>query len=153
MSDLQAGGALFDDIWHPHAGTSIINIEVLQALATSDSYIAGAYDRDGTLLGACVGFWGAPTSGTLFSHVAGVSPTARGRHLGYALKLHQRAWALSRGVRRIAWTFDPLVRRNAHFNIEVLGGQCSTYLVDHYGAMLDEINAGDQSDRLLLEWI
>ena len=37
------------------------------------------------------------------------------------MKLHQRAWAAASGLTWITWTFDPLVRRNAWFNIEVLG--------------------------------
>jgi predicted GNAT superfamily acetyltransferase len=50
------------------------------------------------------------------------------------------------------WTFDPLVRRNAYFNLSKLGAQARDYLVDFYGVMTDGINAGDESDRLLISW-
>ncbi len=50
------------------------------------------------------------------------------------------------------WTFDPLVRRNAWFNIAVLGAEVAEYLPSFYGSMTDAINAGDESDRLLVAW-
>ena len=66
--------------------------------------------------------------------------------------MHQRAWALARGIRVVAWTFDPLVARNAWFNLAKLGATASGYLEDFYGPMTDAINAGMASDRLLLTW-
>ena len=68
------------------------------------------------------------------------------------MKLHQRAWAADHGLTWVTWTFDPLVRRNAWFNIDVLGAQVHEYLVDFYGPIDDAINAGDESDRLLVAW-
>lgn len=151
IDEMRAGVELFDAIWRPSDGTSIMKIEFLQALASANSYVAGAFDGD-VLLGACAGFWGPPSRHTLHSHIAGVAEVAQGRHLGFALKVHQRAWALEQGVRTITWTFDPLVRRNAYFNIGKLGGRVRTYYVDHYGSMLDDLNGDDESDRLKLEW-
>jgi predicted GNAT superfamily acetyltransferase len=72
--------------------------------------------------------------------------------LGRQMKLHQRAWAAEQGLGWITWTFDPLVRRNAWFNIAVLGAQIDEYLVDFYGQMDDSINGSDPSDRLLVAW-
>ena len=68
------------------------------------------------------------------------------------MKLHQRAWAADHGLAWVTWTFDPLVRRNAWFNIGVLGAEVHEYLVDFYGPIDDSINAGDESDRLLVAW-
>lgn len=150
-AELQQCVDLFDTIWRPHDGSSIMPIEILKALSSAQSYVAGAYDGE-RLLGGCAGFWCPPPSRALYSHIAGVAADARARHLGFALKLHQRAWALSNEIDTISWTFDPLVRRNAHFNVGKLGGSARSYYVNHYGAMLDDINGGDDSDRLLLEW-
>ena len=50
------------------------------------------------------------------------------------------------------WTFDPLVRRNAWFNLSVLGASVREYLPSFYGTMSDAINTGDRSDRLLVVW-
>ena len=81
-----------------------------------------------------------------------MSPAAAGRSIGFALKLHQRSWALLRGVSEIAWTFDPLVSRNAYFNLVKLAAQPREYLPNFYGPMLDSINGHDDSDRLLVRW-
>jgi predicted GNAT superfamily acetyltransferase len=80
---------------------------------------------------------------------------ARGgnRHgVGTRIKQHQRTWCLDRGIPVITWTFDPLVRRNAVFNIARLGAVATAYLPDFYGAMEDVYNAGFPSDRLLVRW-
>jgi predicted GNAT superfamily acetyltransferase len=139
---------LFGSIW----GTSKpMSSELMRALAHSGSYVAGAYDGD-RIAGGCVAFFGAPDSRTMHSHIAGVAAPARGRNVGYALKMHQHAWALRKQVRSITWTFDPLVRRNAYFNIAKLGAVPTAYLPNFYGAMTDGINAGQDSDRLLMTW-
>ncbi|HEY3749868.1 MAG TPA: GNAT family N-acetyltransferase [Pseudonocardiaceae bacterium] len=150
VTELAAITALFDDIWHPD-GSQPVSTEMLRALSKAGNYVAAALDGD-RLVGAGVGFFAAPAGGTLHSHIAGVSSTVAGRHVGYALKLHQRAWALRRGVPEIEWTFDPLVARNAYFNIVKLGGRPTEYLPNFYGDMRDGINGDDDTDRLLLRW-
>jgi predicted GNAT superfamily acetyltransferase len=142
-------GRLFGSIWGPES--TPMSSELMRAFAHAGNYVAAAYDGDG-VAGGCVGFFGPPGSGTMHSHVAGVAPAARGRNIGYALKLHQHAWALDHDVREITWTFDPLVRRNAYFNIAKLGALPAAYLPNFYGAMADGINAGQDSDRLLMSW-
>lgn len=72
--------------------------------------------------------------------------------LGVALKEAQRAWALERGARTMRWTFDPLVGRNARFNLAKLGAVGTEYVVDFYGPMSDGVNGGDESDRLTATW-
>ena len=52
----------------------------------------------------------------------------------------------------MTWTFDPLVARNAYFNIEKLGARPTRYMIDYYGQMSDGLNAGQASDRVLLSW-
>jgi predicted GNAT superfamily acetyltransferase len=123
--------------------------ELLVALAFTDCYVAGVFD-DGRLVGASAAFRSGPAG--LHSQIAGLIPEYQGRSAGYALKLHQRAWALERGITSISWTFDPLVRRNAHFNLVKLGAAGTRYLPDFYGPMVDAINVGDHSDRMLVEW-
>ena len=78
---------------------------------------------------------------------------AAGRHVGFALKLDQRAWALEHGMSSVEWTFDPLVRRNAYFNCAKLGATPTAYLTDFYGAMHDRTNVGQGSDRLVATWM
>jgi predicted GNAT superfamily acetyltransferase len=84
--------------------------------------------------------------------MTGVSTKLQGRSVGFALKQHQRAWALDQGISLVAWTFDPLVRRNAYFNISKLGASVTEYYASFYGEMNDGINDKDETDRVLIEW-
>jgi predicted GNAT superfamily acetyltransferase len=81
-----------------------------------------------------------------------VGQAGLGRAVGFALKVHQRAWCLRRGVRAIAWTYDPLIRRNGYFNLAKLGARPVEYLRNFYGAMDDAINGGTETDRVLVHW-
>jgi len=137
---------LFGDIWGP--GAQPVTIEMMRALAHSGNYVAGAFDGE-HLVGASVAFLGTPAGEVLHSHITGARA---GRGIGLALKRHQREWALRRGITRITWTFDPLVRRNAHFNLAKLGARPEEYLTAFYGPMEDAINAGDETDRMLAVW-
>ena len=56
------------------------------------------------------------------------------------------------GMAKIVWTFDPLVRRNAMFNLARLGARATRYEVDFYGPVRDAINGEDETDRLVVEW-
>lgn len=153
LAELAAMTALFDEIWEPGPGSSSVRIDLLRAMAKAGNYACGAYDADsGALLGACVGFFGPPSRAELHSHIAGVRPAGLGRSVGFALKVHQRAWCLRRGVRVIAWTYDPLIRRNAYFNLVKLGARPVEYLRNFYGMMDDAINGGTETDRILVHW-
>jgi predicted GNAT superfamily acetyltransferase len=68
------------------------------------------------------------------------------------MKQHQRAWAAEHGLAWVTWTFDPLVRRNAWFNVHGLRARVHQYLVDFYGPIDDAINLRDESDRLVVAW-
>ncbi len=151
LPELEAVYRLYADIWRPDPKNPPVTSELLRAFSKAGNYVAGAFDGD-VLVGACVGFFGAPADEALHSHIAGVSGAARGRNVGFALKVHQRAWSLLRGVSAVAWTFDPLVRRNAYFNLVKLAARPAEYLTNFYGGMHDTINAGDDSDRLLVHW-
>ena len=50
------------------------------------------------------------------------------------------------------WTFDPLVARNAWFNLGKLGAVADRFGRAFYGEMADEINRGDRTDRLVVRW-
>jgi predicted GNAT superfamily acetyltransferase len=151
LAELDEVYRLYDSIWRPDPSNPPVTTELLRALTKAGNYVGGAYDGD-ELIGACVGFFSAPAEVSMHSHVAGVSGAARGRNVGFALKLHQRAWALRRGVSTISWTFDPLIRRNAYFNVAKLAARPTEYLTNFYGDMRDGINSGDDTDRLLVRW-
>jgi predicted GNAT superfamily acetyltransferase len=85
-------------------------------------------------------------------YILGVAADSQVRGLGFELKQHQRDWCLERGIEVVEWTTDPLVRRNAYFNLGKLGAQAPEYLVNFYGVMADSLNAGEESDRVLISW-
>ena len=87
----------------------------------------------------------------LHSHVTGVIDGATNSGVGRVLKEHQWLWAKENNFSSISWTFDPLVRRNANFNLIVLGAKVIKYCQNYYGEINDAINAGDQTDRLVVE--
>jgi predicted GNAT superfamily acetyltransferase len=147
MTMHEAAAALFDRVWYPDR---TISPATLRALEHTGNYVAGAFLEE-RLVGASVGFFTVDRS--LHSHITATSPEHQGLGIGYAVKQHQRAWALERGIGTITWTFDPLVRRNAYFNLHRLGAALTAYLPDFYGAMTDGVNAGDLSDRLSVCWL
>lgn len=143
--------ALLASVWKLEPHRVHIDPGLLVALAHAGNYVVGAYRGD-RLVGVCVGFFAEPLGTRLQSHIAGVVPELSGSGVGQALKLHQRAWGLERGLRTIAWTFDPLISRNAYLNIHRLGAAAEEYLVDFYGVMTDGVNRGQASDRMLVVW-
>jgi predicted GNAT superfamily acetyltransferase len=52
----------------------------------------------------------------------------------------------------MVWTFDPLVSRNARFNLVALGATAGEYEPAFYGVMTDDLNGTDDSDRLVAHW-
>jgi len=153
LAELADAIALIDEIWEPESGNSSVQLDLLRALTKAGNYVFGACDvTSGELLGVCVGFFGPPSHAELHSHIAGVRSGGLGRSVGFALKVHQRAWCLRRDVRVIAWTYDPLIRRNAFFNLVKLGARPVEYLRNFYGVMDDSINAGTETDRMLVHW-
>jgi predicted GNAT superfamily acetyltransferase len=88
----------------------------------------------------------------LHSHMLAVRVSHRNRGLGAQLKWEQRREALSRGIRHMEWTFDPLQITNAFLNIHRLGAISSDYRVDFYGVSSSRLQGGLPTDRLLAEW-
>jgi predicted GNAT superfamily acetyltransferase len=124
---------------------------LMRALAHAGNYVVGMYEGD-RMIGASIAFFAPPAARSMHSHITGVLPGLQSQGLGRLLKQHQREWAFARDVGRITWTFDPLVARNAHFNLRVLGARITEYLVDHYGPMDDGVNRGDETDRVMVSW-
>ena len=141
---------VIDAVWHRKGDA--VTIDMLRALAHSGNCILAA--RSGTeMVGATVSFRGVHEGRpTLHSHITGIVPGSQLRGVGLALKLRQRAWALANGIESVTWTFDPLVARNAHFNLSKLGAEAGEYLVDFYGQLHDDANGDDATDRLLAVW-
>jgi predicted GNAT superfamily acetyltransferase len=152
IGELTEAAELFIEVWRTGRAEAPCTPALLRALAHSGNYVAGAR-RAGRLVGASVGFlYPAGDGAGLHSHITGVTDRDQAHGIGFALKQHQRAWALARGLEVVSWTFDPLVRRNAHLNLVKLGAEIVEYLPNFYGRMPDAINAGDETDRCLVSW-
>lgn len=150
---------IFDQVWPLGSGATNVTSNLLRALLHSGGYASVAEDStSGEPLGAALAVVGRHRTADehwhthLHSHMAGVLDSYRNRSIGTAIKLHQRAWALSQGIDTIVWSFDPLVRRNARLNLHKLGTDVRGYEPNFYGNMDDAINAGDPSDRVFAWW-
>jgi predicted GNAT superfamily acetyltransferase len=151
LEECLAAEEVCNQVFVPAAGTAAVTVEWMRVLAKTGNYVAGAYDGD-QLIAMAVGLRTGERGESLHSHVAAVVGGQAGRGVGFALKLHQRAWAVHKEMPFITWTFDPLVRRNAHLNLVKLGAQPVEYLQNFYGSLQDARNGGDETDRLLVQW-
>ncbi|HZD18299.1 MAG TPA: GNAT family N-acetyltransferase [Actinomycetota bacterium] len=136
--------------WGEH---QLVPREMIRALADSGNVPYGAFD-DGRLVGYVLGWLAAdPGEGLhVHSHMLAALPDRRHRGVGYALKLAQRAQALEQDVHVARWTFDPLVARNAYFNLHKLGAVADRFGRDFYGRMNDVVNRGERTDRFVVRW-
>jgi len=141
---------IFDKTWAMTSGTEITP-NLLQAMVHSGSYLSGAF-IDGKCVGAAFAFPATNGGLHLHSHMTAVLDEYRDQGVGYALKLDQWHWAKKNNFSEISWTFDPLVSRNAKLNLIKLGVNISSYHPNFYGDMPDALNAGDESDRLMVSW-
>ena len=146
IEEMEAVSAFFCKVWA--GGPEVVPFDLGIAVLHVGAYCSAAYDGD-ELVAASFGFRGVFNGKEiLHSHVTGsFQPGA-----GYELKQHQFNWARQQGLAGITWSFDPLVRRNCVFNFDKLGATAVEYLPNFYGTMTDEINAGDDSDRLFVYW-
>ncbi|HEX6964878.1 MAG TPA: hypothetical protein VF166_03690 [Gemmatimonadaceae bacterium] len=115
---------------------------------------AGAFDARGRLLGFVFGMTGVEHGRLVhWSDMLAVRPELRDQGIGRRLKEFQRDTLLAIGVERIYWTYDPLVARNAHLNINRLGVQVVEYVPDMYGSETDSVlHRGIGSDRFVVAW-
>ena len=114
---------------------------------------AGAFGAGGRLLGFVFGVTGIRDGEPLhWSDMLAVRPEARGTGVGRRLKLFQREQLLGLGVRRMHWTYDPLVARNANLNLNSLGAVPVEYVVNLYGETGSSLHAGLDTDRFIVEW-
>ena len=150
LQDQDFGRNIFDITWSMDTGTEITP-NLLQAMVHSGSYLSGAF-IDNKIVGAAFAFPATNNGLHLHSHMTAVLPEFRDKGVGYALKIDQWNWAKKHKYSHLSWTFDPLVRRNAKLNIVKLGVDISAYYANFYGAMPDALNAGDESDRLMVSW-
>ena len=129
----------------------IVPSTLLHAVGYVGGLVAGAFDANDTLLGFVFGISGV-RDGALahWSHMLGVHPSARNLGIGRRLKEFQRSVLASQGVHRVFWSFDPLMAKNAYFNINRLGATVVEYVPDMYGTTASPLHLGLATDRLIV---
>ena len=147
LEDCDRVRAVIEAVW----GEQVLPREMIRALQHAGCVLYGA-EAEGDLVGFVLGFAGLAGGLHVHSHMLAAVPGWQDRGVGFALKLAQRAHALDHGIEEVRWTFDPLVARNARFNLAKLGTEAFRLLPGFYGEMTDRINRGDRSDRFEVRW-
>jgi len=109
----------------------LLPLRMLVVCTKIGGQVFGALDPNRKVLGFVNAFPGL-RDGKIYLHsqMMGVLPEFQNLGIGKKLKLKQRDEAMSRGIQRVEWTFDPLETRNARFNLEILGAICRRFYVN-----------------------
>lgn len=151
IADLEHIIDLEKEVWQM-SDREAVPVNILHAVVHSGGCVIGAYDA-GKLIGFALAILARDEHEFyLWSHMAAVQPSYQAQGIGFQLKQAQRQWALARGYQTMRWTFDPLLRGNANFNLHRLGAVAKCYHINFYGEMRDGLNAGMDSDRLEVTW-
>lgn len=126
---------------------------LLVALKTG-GVVAGAFDDAGVLQGFVFGVTGLKDGRLIhWSDMLAVRPEQQGQHLGEQLKAYQRERCAALGVGTIYWTYDPLVAKNAHLNLNRMGARADEYFPAMYGDATNSPLQGDMpTDRFVVAW-
>ncbi len=153
LEEYQACVALQDETWGEGFSERVPSA-ILRVSQKIGGVTAGAFDPAGKLLGFVFGMTGI-RFGRLahWSDMLAVREEARGHHLGEQLKQYQRERCLALGVEVMYWTFDPLVARNAHLNLNRLGATAAEYVEDMYGSNTGStLHGAVPTDRFVAAW-
>jgi predicted GNAT superfamily acetyltransferase len=153
IDECRAVAALEREVWGYEDGEDIVPPPVLIVSIKRGGVLLGAFDESNAIKGFVYSV-PALKEGRLtqWSHMLGVASEARGKGLGFRLKLAQREHALTLGIELIEWTFDPLQALNAHMNFARLGVLASEYEENIYGDSSSRLHRGTPTDRLIAEW-
>jgi predicted GNAT superfamily acetyltransferase len=153
LGDYDACVALQDDIWG-HGFSERVPGAILRVAQKIGGVAAGAFDPSGRLVGFVFGMTGLRAGALVhWSDMLAVRPETRGSGLGEALKHFQRDAVRTLGVHHMLWTADPLVARNAHFNINHLGAVPAEYAENMYGDNTGSVLHGAMpTDRFVYRW-
>lgn len=152
LAEFEAAVALQEVTWG-EGFSQRVPTSLMKVAQRTGGVASGAFDPGGSLLGFVFGLAGLRDGEPIhWSDILAVHPHHRGRGLGRALKLHQRARVLELGVRRMYWTADPLEAGNAHLNLNRLGARAVEYQRNFYGDSDSPLHTGLGTDRFVLSW-
>ena len=132
--------------------SDIVPVSMMGIAVKMGGICLGAFASGGAMLGFVFGVTG-PRDDELahWSHMLAVRDEARNAGIGRRLKLAQREALSEKGVDTVYWTFDPLVARNAHFNLNRLGATIAEFVPDMYGHSDSDLHCLG-TDRLIARW-
>ncbi len=138
---------------------TVMHLPMMVALQKYGGQVLGAFcargDGQEELIGFSLAFLGKDeVSGEyfLYSQLAAALSEWQSQGVGLALKATQREAALARGYRLMRWSFDPLLARNAYFNLAKLGAVACLYIPNMYGTGRGELFGQLDTDRLTVDW-
>jgi predicted GNAT superfamily acetyltransferase len=151
VAGLQRAVLLEKEVWECH-DADITPITLAVATRATGSIWLGAFHGE-ELVGFAFAFPSLEEGSVGFhSHTVGVRSLYRSAGVGYQLKLAQKKKALSVGVKKMTWTFDPLRSHNAHLNFCKLGVISDSYRIDFYGPQTSSALHSNSTDRLWVTW-
>lgn len=125
---------------------------ILKVAQRIGGVVLGAFDGS-DLVGFVFGLSGVERGRIVhWSDMLAVRRDARNLGLGRRLKEEQRRAVLELGGEVIYWTFDPLVARNAHLNVNRLGARVAEYVENMYGLTDSVLHGLTPTDRLIVAW-
>ncbi|MGC8687017.1 MAG: hypothetical protein ACP5SF_05635 [Thermoplasmata archaeon] len=149
--DIRKGVDVIKDAWGAEDLTTVLK-DFLIGIKSNGGLVLLAYEGE-EVLGISFAYTGYKKNSIyLYSHMTGLKQKYKYTGIGLELKKAQRNWALEHNFRLISWTFDPLQGLNSNFNLRKLGAIVKTYDRNHYGTMVDSLNYGLRSDRVVAEW-
>jgi len=114
------------------------------------------------LLGAfhqkkCIGMvYSSPTviknQAAHWSYRLAVHPNYQDGAIGRHLKLAQRDWCIANGFFTLYWSFDPMISKNAHINLNKLDCKAVDFIENMYKGSGSPLHAGFDTDRLIVRW-
>jgi predicted GNAT superfamily acetyltransferase len=149
LAEYRACAALQVEVWGPDFER--VPASMLQVSTYVGGLCIGAFTPEGELCGFVFGLTGTEDGRPMhWSHLLGVKETARNLGVGRLLKERQRELLASRGVGTMCWTFDPLIAKNAHLNLNLLGARVVRFVPDMYGTTESPLHHGFATDRLVV---
>ena len=140
----EEASSLYAEVFGYRRAEAALNPLLLRAMVANGGTAVAAFDGD-RLVGFSYGFPGHDGDAWYaYSQATFVSRTHQGVGLGRRLKHGQKAQALSLGFGEMRWAFDPLLGRNAYFNLEVLRARGIRVVSDFYGT--------SGTDRMVVAW-
>ena len=150
-ADFEACVELQRDTWG-RGFSEVVPVSMMQVTGKMGGICLGAFGPGGTMLGVVYGVTGIRGgSRAHWSHMLAVRQRARNMGIGRRLKIAQKEALVEQGVTTMYWTFDPLVARNAHLNINLLGASVDEFVPDMYGASDSDLHRLG-TDRFVVKW-